>query len=852
MLKSIKIKHTYQYPKDDIVDDFYNKTLLVAESYDRVSGYFSSKSLHQYAIGLGGLLHNDGKMRLIISKQVPEEDYIAITEGYERRKSYAYEFKNEISPINNLEDYDSLALLSYLIAIEKLDIQVGFCKTGIFHSKFGIIKDKERNRIMFMGSHNETGAGINGNYEMFNVTTSWLSSDFDQQKIDEAESEFNKLWTDSHEGVIIVKEFSEILKSELKLYNPGRAYVQEGDDLLMIDNTIILMKEDIIKLKEVNLERSIDTDSFDFVFSLNRFFENEEYPYFKNDLSHSDLSDFIDEFSVFCANEKINLVVDSSVYKWIKENDFLIEQRMKYGNIIKNKDQKIIERFNKFSASVTTKLERVLRPQQMWSAFYMTEMKKTANFSVPGAGKTSMIYGAFAYLNDPDINEIDRIIMIGPKSAFGAWRDEFRLNFGDKKQLCVLDIHDENINAEVEIVQNYINYNLILVNYESLPRFEYFLKNIIDIKTMLVFDEVHRIKAVDGIRAKSALEISIKPKYKYVLTGTPIPNGYIDIYNFLNILFDNDYRTFFEWSPQDLNNLSYYEVDEINKKLAPFYWRTNKNELNVPPPNVDKIINIYASQQEQDIINMLHKKYCNKGLVLYIRLMQMSANPALLLKSINKESVWELDLFEGFEFDLLDKITDDKLFTNDEIALIKKVDKTQKYFATIEEIKKILLQGRKVVVWCVFIDTIKSLVEDLKKMGISADSVYGAVDGSDRLRILNNFKDGDLQVLVTNPHTLGEAVSLHHTCHDAVYMEYTFNLTHMLQSRDRIHRLGLKPNQETNYYYIMLKGDNLDTIDYKIYLRLKEKSDVMLKAIENNYLEPMPSESIDDILELFH
>ena len=45
--------------------------------------------------------------------------------------------------------------------------------------------------------------------------------------------------------------------------------------------------------------------------------------------------------------------------------------------------------------------------------------------------------------------------------------------------------------------------------------------------------------------------------------------------------------------------------------------------------------------------------------------------------------------------------------------------------------------------------------------------------------MINNFRTGDAQVLVSNPNTLGESISLHQTVHDAVYFEYNFNLTFM-------------------------------------------------------------------------
>ena len=74
--------------------------------------------------------------------------------------------------------------------------------------------------------------------------------------------------------------------------------------------------------------------------------------------------------------------------------------------------------------------------------------------------------------------------------------------------------------------------------------------------------------------------------------------------------------------------------------------------------------------------------------------------------------------------------------------------------------------------------------------------------------------------------------------HDAIYLEYSFNLTHMLQSRDRIHRLGLNKDQETNYYYFCLNGhpESRSTIDKKIYNKLNEKKEIMLKAIERTSL----------------
>lgn len=70
----------------------------------------------------------------------------------------------------------------------------------------------------------------------------------------------------------------------------------------------------------------------------------------------------------------------------------------------------------------------------------------------------------------------------------------------------------------------------------------------------------------------------------------------------------------------------------------------------------------------------------------------------------------------------------------------------------------------------------------------------------------------------------------------------------MLQSRDRIHRLGLPDGQYTRYYYLMTEGDfaHNSFIDNAIYNRLKEKESVMLNAIEGELLVPMISDTYLD------
>mgnify|MGYP002579932104 CR=1 FL=1 len=147
-----------------------------------------------------------------------------------------------------------------------------------------------------------------------------------------------------------------------------------------------------------------------------------------------------------------------------------------------------------------------------------------------------------------------------------------------------------------------------------------------------------------------------------------------------------------------------------------------------------------------------------------------------------------------------------------------------------------------------------TLQEKLRELGINARIAYGRNSQEEREQALDRFRNGDINVLITNPHTLAESVSLHSVCNDAIYYEHSFNLVHLLQSKDRIHRLGLPEGQYTQYFFLQDVYDNYNdgySLDENIYDRLKEKEQTMLKAIADQQLEVMPTtdDELDAIFE---
>lgn len=582
--------------------------------------------------------------------------------------------------------------------------------------------------------------------------------------------------------------------------------------------------------------------------SANKTEENKLF--FKKEIGYIKYKKIIEIMEAYSSQNNINFSISEEIRRYIDEREMYIKERSRVGLGIKRQSEEILTKYHDYRKIIDEQMARKLRDKQAWDSFFMYTMKKSANFSVPGSGKTSSVYGVYSFLSFQGL--VDKIVMIGPKNSFISWKDEFYNCFKDKRELKLFNIQDyPNTRAK----KNALLYeaahkkNLLLFNYESLDSILEEVKNIIDEKTLLVFDEVHKIKNPNGKRAKNSLEISYKAKYTIALTGTPIPNSYLDIKNLLNILYHEEYNDFFGFKDVQLQNPSEYDIEDINQKIQPFFCRTTKKQLEVPEANPDIIIPCEVSDEENQIFNILLLKYAKNKLALIIRLLQLESNPKMLLKAIYENH-------EDFS-DVLDTTLDPEFidyidYSQDIVDLINSIDRTKKFNSCIQKVEELNSKEKSVIVWCIFVDSIQKLAYQLKKKGISVGVIFGNTSEEEREEILNKFKEKEIEVLITNPHTLAESVSLHSVCHDAIYYEYSYNLVHLLQSKDRIHRLGLKEGQYTQYYFLhsmfLTRENFIYSLDQRIYERLLEKERIMLEAIDKDVLETLGS--IEEDIEI--
>jgi SNF2 family DNA or RNA helicase len=228
----------------------------------------------------------------------------------------------------------------------------------------------------------------------------------------------------------------------------------------------------------------------------------------------------------------------------------------------------------------------------------------------------------------------------------------------------------------------------------------------------------------------------------------------------------------------------------------------------------------------------------------FIRLMQAATNPALLkqpLENYFKEQGLGNELY-----------IDDSEIVTKILQYNGLVEPNPKFVKTKEIISKLLEQNEKVIVWATFIQNIKELQKYLKENGIECRCLIGEtpVERDDinmdeietREKIIKNFHDpnSSFKVIIANPFAVAESISLHKACHNAIYLERTFNAGNFIQSKDRIHRVGLTPGTVTYYHYIISKN----SIDETIHTRLIEKEKRMLELIESQEI-PLISQNMN-------
>lgn len=230
LLPSRSWRISYSSKENNPIADFYIPALECAIQYDRKSGFFNSAILSKVARGLGAMLEQEGKMRLIMGCRFSPQDLQAIEQGYELKEALTICLARDLQPPTNFSQLKHWEILSWLIAHSFLDIKIAIPLKDnglpleldhhhLFHEKTGIFTDAQGNQLAFSGSNNESLGGWEDNVESFHAYCSWDGGK-DLERVLEEQYRFDELWNDLALNVRVF-DIPEAVRQQLLHYAPA-------------------------------------------------------------------------------------------------------------------------------------------------------------------------------------------------------------------------------------------------------------------------------------------------------------------------------------------------------------------------------------------------------------------------------------------------------------------------------------------------------------------------------------------------------------------------------------------------------------------------------------------------------
>lgn len=471
-------------------------------------------------------------------------------------------------------------------------------------------------------------------------------------------------------------------------------------------------------------------------------------------------------------------------------------------------------------------------------------IENLAEFSVQGAGKTAIALAAFCIWNAR--GNVNKALVIGPVSSHRPWEDEIQRCMGSS---YVPLRWSGSALQRTRLIPLFNESTFILCTYDTAIRDQQMLSRLLrSNRVLLILDESHYIKNfTGGARASVAIKLANFASKRMILTGTPAPHSLFDLWNqiaflwpsSINILVGNRLRY------QDLLEQSKQPARVLRHRLNRFFHRTTQSELNLPQP-VTTFLYLSANQvplQQTKIVKLLEMRIMAEAKKLLvekvdrevlahwrrariIRLLQAVSNPGLL---VNKGEWWSKEVGD---VDMSDLMTDVRHFYDGSLL-------SGKISWTVTQARDLIRQGKKVLIWTWWIENLKllnRLLSDLNPLLLYGEIKPYQEDWDDpeeisRERNIMEFRTRlDRPVLIANPSACAESISLHRECHDAIYVDRTFNCGQFLQSLNRIHRVGLPPGTLTQYWIPMLDC----AVERSVDTRLKQRQHTMFDFLNDN------------------
>ena len=447
------------------------------------------------------------------------------------------------------------------------------------------------------------------------------------------------------------------------------------------------------------------------------------------------------------------------------------------------------------------KSERYVSPKKYPTGRYITNIEKTGEdyctcISVDSPDKLYVTEHCIVTHNTTSTiiaaleTGAKKMLVICPATLKINWKREIE-NYSDK---TIFIAEGKNYSEEHDIV--IVNYD-ILKNFHDIKNREnsLILKSNFD---LVIIDESHYIRNAQAQRTKLINDIVKDIERLWLLTGTPMTSRPIDYYNLLNLV---DNPTAKNWLAYVIRYCAGYQFKVGNRKVWNVMGASNLEELR------DRTSTTILRRLKENVLDLPDKIITP----VYLR-----------LKSKDYEDVM------GEYYDWYDKNPEESKSLTVQFTKLTKVRQiiaNEKVTQTIELAENIIEQGKKVIIFCNFTESLNRICEHFGKSAVKLD---GSMTKTSRQHSVDEFQTNEkIKVFVGNIKAAGVGITL--TAAEAViFNDLSFLPSDHAQAEDRAYRYGQKNNV---LVYYPIYDNSIEGIIYDI---INEKKKVIATVMGDN------------------
>ena len=444
--------------------------------------------------------------------------------------------------------------------------------------------------------------------------------------------------------------------------------------------------------------------------------------------------------------EKLLADKEKSYHIWGKvfENEELSDFWLPKGAIIKdNSVQNVVVDYSKYS-------HRPPLEHQKEAIQKLLENKKFILADDMGLGKTtSTIIGALE-------SGSKKILIICPATLKINWKREIE-NYSDRS---IFIAESKNFSTEHDFV--IANYDIIKNFHDPKNKEESLILN--SKFDLVIVDEAHYIKNATAQRTKLINDLVKNTERLWLLTGTPMTSRPMDYFNLLSLV---DSPVSKNWMAYAIRYCAGYQFKVGNRKVWNITGASNLEELR------ERTSGTILRRLKENVLDLPDK---------------IITPVYLKLKSKAYEDVM------GEYYDWYDKNPEESKSLTVQFSKLTKVRQIiadEKIHQTIEIAENIIEQGKKVIIFCNFTDSLNKILEHFGKIAVKLD---GSMSQHERQYSVDQFQENEkIKVFVGNIKAAGTGITL--TAGEAaIFNDLSFLPSDHAQAEDRSYRYGQKNN----------------------------------------------------------